>query len=157
MRATRYAIWSLILLLLYYIVDRWTPLGNWNGNYGWPVHNDQFSLDIFVGLTLLAVIASFWLNLRIGMVFGTLLLGLWVYFHLQAWWLPYIFGVSSPRAIAFHTQFLAHTQVFPKIGNHFPPDAEHTFIDIFVFPAFLVCSVSTLRAFFGESSRPMSL
>lgn len=88
------------------------------------------------------------------MILGTLLLGLWVYFHLQAWWLPYICGVSSTAGVAFHRQFLAHTQVLPKIGNHFPPDAEHTFIDVFVFPAFALCCVATGRAVFGRPMQP---
>jgi len=138
-----YAIWSLILLFIYYEVDRWTPLGKWNGNYSWPVHNDQFYLDMIVGVVLLAVIFSFTSGFRTGMVFGTALLGLWVYFHLQSWWIPYLRGVKSPAAIAFHTQFLKHTQVLPRYGNHFPPDAEHMFIDMFVFPAFFVCLIAT--------------
>jgi hypothetical protein len=151
-----YACWSLVLLFLYYQVDRWTPLGNWNGEHFWPVHNDQFSLDIIVGLVLLAALISFRANFGAGMVLGTALLGLWVYFHLQSWWLPYFRGVTSPRAIAFHEQFLAHTQVLPRFGNHFPPDAEHTFIDLFVFPAFLFCFVATLGALFGRDARPVA-
>jgi len=146
-----YACWSLILLFLYYTVDRWTPLGNWNGEHTWPVHNDQFYLDIIVGLVLLAALSSFRASFRPGMILGTALLGLWVYFHLQSWWLPYFRGVTSPRAMAFHEQFLAHTQVLPRVGNHFPPDAEHTFIDLFVFPAFLFCLPATLRSLVRRS------
>jgi len=148
------ACWSLILLFLYYTVDRWTPLGNWNWEHSWPVHNDQFSLDIIVGLVLLAALISFRASFRPGMILGTALLGLWVYFHLQSWWLPYFRGVTSRRAIAFHEQFLAHTQVLPRVGNHFPPDAEHTFIDLFVFPAFLFCLVATLGSLVRRSPQP---
>jgi hypothetical protein len=148
-----YACWSLILLFLYYSVDRWTPLGNWNGEHSWPVHNDQFSLDIIVGLVLFAAIFSFRTNSRAGMILGSALLGLWVYFHVQSWWLPCFRGVTSPRAIAFHKQLLPHTQVLPRFGNHFPPDAEHTFIDFFLFPAFLFCLVATVRSLLGRSLR----
>jgi hypothetical protein len=154
MRVKRsYASWSLILLFLYYTVDRWTPLGGWNGNYTWPVHNDQFWLDIFVGMVLFGVILCFRLNFRTGMVLGTSLLGLWVYFHLESWWLPYFYGVTSPGAIAFHSQFLKHAQVLPRFGNHFPPDAEHTFIDVFVFPAFVLCLVETVQVLFRKKRR----
>jgi hypothetical protein len=152
-----YACCSLVLLFLYYNIDRWTPLGNWNGQHYWPVQNDQVSLDIFVGVVLLAAIISFRANFRSGMILGTALLGLWVYFHLQSWWVPYFRGVTSPRAIAFHAQFLAHTQVLPKFGNHFPPDAEHTFIDLFVFSAFFFCLVATLQSLFGRSARSSAL
>jgi hypothetical protein len=138
-----YALWSLIALFVYYEVDRWTPLRMWNGNYVWPVRNDQFYLDVLVSAVLLVGIFSFRSSFRIGMVFCTAVLGLWTYFHLQSWWIPYIRGATSPRAIAFHAQFLDHTQILPRYGNHFPPDAEHTFIDVFVFPAFLLCLVTT--------------
>lgn len=142
-----YACWSLIFLFLYYAVDRGMPLGKWNGEYHWPVHNDQFLLDLVVGVIVLGAIFSFQLNFRPGMILCTALLGLWTYFHLQTWWIPYWQGVSSPRAIAFHEQFLEHTQVLPKYGHHFPPDAEHTFIDMLVFPAFLLCLIATVRSF----------
>jgi hypothetical protein len=151
-----YACWSSVLLFLYYNIDRWTPLGNWNGEHYWPVQNGQASLDIFVGVVLLAATLSFQTNFRPGMILGTALLGLWVYFHLQSWWLPYFRGVTSPRAVAFHTQFLAHTQVLPRFSSHFPPDAEHTFIDFFLFPAFFFCLVATLRSLFGRSPRSSS-
>jgi hypothetical protein len=151
-----YACWSLILLFLYYSVDRWTPLGNWNGEHYWPVHNDQFSLDLIVGLVLLVAIFSFRANFRAGMILGTALLGLWTYFHLQAWWVPYFRGVNSPRAVAFHMQFLAHTQVLPRFGNHFPPDGEHTLIDFFLFPTLLFCLVAALKSLPRRSRRSSS-
>lgn len=139
------AFWSVVPLFIYYNIDRWTPLGRWNGQYSWPVRNDQFYLDIFVDVVLLATMGSFWKGIRVGMVLGTGLLGLWVYFHLRTWWLPYMTGVHSPGAIVFYSQLLAHTQVLPTFRNHFAPDAEHTFIDVFVFPAFVLCSISTIR------------
>jgi hypothetical protein len=150
-----YAFWSLILLFLYYNIDRWIPLGQWNGQSTWPVNNDQFYLDLIVGVILLGSIYSFRWNFRPGMVLGAALLGLWTYFHLQTWWIPYFQGVTSPRAIAFHAQFLGHTQLLPTYGNHFPPDAEHTFIDIFVFPAFLLCLIDAVRCLFIKPHQPL--
>ncbi len=144
------ALWSLILLFFYYEIDRWTPLERWNGEYHWPVQNDQASLDVVVGVILLLSILSFWRKFRLGMIAGTALLGLWVFFHLQSWWIPYFEGVHSARAIAFHSQFLDHTQVLPTFGHHFAPDAEHTFIDLFVFPAFVLCLLATIRSFISK-------
>jgi len=147
---TNYASWCLIVLFLYYNIDRWTPLGKWNGEYHWPVHNDQFYLDLVVGLIVLGAFLGFWLHARVAMILGTVLLGLWTYLHLQTWWLPYFQGVTSPRSMAFHEQFLAHTQVLPRYGSHIPPDAEHTFIDVFVFPTFLLCLIATIQSFLGS-------
>jgi hypothetical protein len=150
---TNYAFWSLILLFLYYDIDRWIPLGNWNGEHHWPVQNVQSSLDILVGVVLLVAILSFRANFRPGMVLGVALLTVWVYFHVREWWVPYFHGVTSPRSIAFHASLLEHTQVLPRFGNHFPPDAEHTFIDFFLFPAFFFSFVATVRSL---DSRPKS-
>lgn len=141
------AFWSLLLLFVYYNIDRWTPLGNWNGEHHWPVTNDQFTLDLVVAAILLITILSFYRGIRIGMLLGTALLALWSYFHLQTWWIPYIEGVHSQRAIAFYSQFQQHTQVLPTFGFHFAPDAEHTFIDILVFPAFALCLFACVRTF----------
>ena len=91
-----YACWSLILLFQYYNLDRWTPLGRWNGEYHWPVHNDQLYLDLVVGVIVLGAILGFRSNFRAAMILGTALLGLWTYFHLQTWWIPYFRGVTSP-------------------------------------------------------------
>jgi hypothetical protein len=113
----------------------------------------QSSLDIIVGVVLLAAIVSFRTNFRPGMILGIALLSFWTYSHVRTWWLPYFRGVTSPRSIAFHAQFLAHTQLLPRFGNHFPPDAEHTFIDFFLFPAFFFCLVATLRSPLGKSPR----
>ena len=64
-------------------IDRWIPLGNWNGEHHWPVHNVQFCLDIFVGAVLLVAILSFRANFRAGMILGTALLSVWVYDHVR--------------------------------------------------------------------------
>ena len=143
---TNYAFWSLILLFLYYDIDRWIPLGNWNGEHHWPVHNVQSSLDIFVGAVLLVAIFSFRANFRAGMILSTAVLSLWVCDHVWEWWVRYFRGVTSPRSIAFHVSLLEHTQVLPRFGNHFPPDAEHVFIDFFLFPAFFFSLVATTRS-----------
>lgn len=58
------------------------------------------------------------------------------YFRLQTWWIPYAQGVHSAEAIAYYSHFLQHTQVLHSWKNYFAPNAEHTFIDVFVFPTF---------------------
>jgi hypothetical protein len=154
MNKMSYACWSLVVLLLYYTVDRWTPLGPWNGEYLWPVHNDQLWLDVAVCVILLLSVFFFRGGFRPGMIVATAALGLWGYLHVQSWWLPYIDGVTSPRAIAFHAQFLGHTQILPRYGLHFPPDAEHTLIDVFVLAAFLLCLGATARSLIVNARRP---
>lgn len=146
------AFWSLIVLFVYYEVDRWTPLGDWNGNYSWAAHNDQAVLDLVVGAALLLAIVSFKFEFKIGMVLATLALAAWAFMHLQSWWIPYYQGVYTSDSIAFHAQFLNHTQVLPKIDNHYPPDAEHSFIDLFLLVALVRSGVATVMSFFGAES-----
>ena len=141
------AFWSLLLLFVYYDIDRWIPLGNWNGQHHWPVANDQFTLDLVIAAVLTVTILSFYRGIRLGMVLGTALLALWVYFHLQTWWIPYAEGVHSAKTIAFYLQFQQHTQLLPTFNHHFAPDAEHIFIDVFVFPAFASCLLACVQAF----------
>jgi hypothetical protein len=45
-RSGRAAAFLLFLLLFYYEVYRWIPLGKWNWQVRWPVQNDQFYPDI---------------------------------------------------------------------------------------------------------------
>ena len=85
----------LSLLLLYYEVYRWVPLGRWNWQFRWPVQNDQFYQDIVIGLLLALFVTAFMRLWRMGMWLAVLLLGLWVGVHFFDWWLPYIQSSAS--------------------------------------------------------------
>lgn len=52
-KLNKLAVGFLIALLIYYEFYRWIPLGVWNGEFHWPVHNDQFYPDVVIGLLLL--------------------------------------------------------------------------------------------------------
>jgi hypothetical protein len=57
-KANKLAVVFIALLFGYYEVYRWIPLGPWNGEFHWPVNNDQFYPDIVIGLLLMAVAQS---------------------------------------------------------------------------------------------------
>ncbi len=52
-KANKLAVVFIALLFGYYEIYRWVPLGAWNGEFYWPVKNDQFYPDIMIGLLLL--------------------------------------------------------------------------------------------------------
>ena len=56
---SRASVFLLSLLLLYYEVYRWIPLGKWNWQFRWPVQNDQFYPDIVIGLLLIFLLVAF--------------------------------------------------------------------------------------------------
>lgn len=140
--ANRIAAISIALLFLYYEFYRWVPLGKWNGEFQWPVKNDQFYPDIVIGLLLLWMIWSFWNRWVAAMCVGTFLLALWIGVHLSDWWIPYVRGTGAERE-GFYRFYASRTQILPVVGNHHPPDGGHTILDFFVLLAFIT-SVSAL-------------
>jgi hypothetical protein len=60
-------IFFIALLFVYYETYRWIPLGAWNGEFRWPVTNDQFFPDIVIGLLLVWSGYVFWAGRRKGM------------------------------------------------------------------------------------------
>jgi len=135
----------LTVLLVYYELYRWLPLGRWNGEFHWPVHNDQFYPDIVIGFLLLVMVVSFTRRLRPGMWIAVVLLSVWVAVHLHDWWIPYI-GGTGPERDGFYSFYGNRTQVLPSFGRHRPPDGGHAVLDLFVFAAFLSALVSSVIA-----------
>lgn len=130
------AIVFIALLFGYYEVYRWTPLGPWNGEFHWPVSNDQFYPDIVIGLLLLRMISTFWQRRIVGMRTGVSLLTLWFGVHLSDWWIPYLRG-TGPEREGFYRFYSSRTQILPVIANHHPPDGGHAILDLFVLSAFI--------------------
>jgi hypothetical protein len=98
--SSRAAVFLLSLLLFYYELYRWIPLGKWDWQFRWPVQNDQFCPDIVIALLLTFFLAAFLRTWRVGMWVGVALLGQWVCVHFFDWWLPYLQGsASSPSSV----------------------------------------------------------
>ena len=136
-RRSRTAGVLLSILLIYYEVYRWIPLGRWNWQFHWPVQNDQFYPDILIGLLLAFFSTAFMRSWRAVRWVAVALLGLWVCAHFLDWWLPYIQNSASNYSrFEFYAQ---HTQVLPVIGNHYPPDGGHAVLDFLLYPTWLAC------------------
>ena len=146
--AQRRSLWALGLLFAFYAIDRWLPLGAWNGSSGFPVDNPQAILDVVVLCVLAGLFAAVRYRLWPAMIAGTGLLGLWCYFHVTTWWLPYLRGADTPGELRFHEQLSSNLQLLPRWGTHIPPDGEHIAIDALV----LAATVATLIATAGATA-----
>jgi hypothetical protein len=138
----RAAVGLLVVLLVYYEIFRWIPLGRWNWGFRWPVRNDQFYPDIVIGLLLILFMIAFARRWPWGMWLGLGLLGLWAGVHFFDWWLPYLRSLPSNGArYRFYSQ---HTQILPVIGDHYPPDGGHAVLDLILYPTWIACLVAAL-------------
>jgi len=144
--AQRRSLWGLGLLFGYYAIDRWLPLGAWNGSTRFPVANDQAVLDVVVLCVVAGLFAATRYQIWPAMLVGTGLLALWCYFHATTWWLPYVSGVDTQRELQWREQFAGQLQLLPRWGTHIPPDAEHIAIDVFVLAATVSTAIATARA-----------
>jgi len=143
-KTRRIAVVALGVLFVYYEIYRWIPMGRWNGEANWPVHNDQFYPDIVIGLLLVWMISNFWRGRRVAMWVGVGLLTLWVVVHLSDWWIPYIVGTGPERA-DFYRFYSSRIQLLPSFGRHRPPDGGHAVLDGFVFLALASCLWASLK------------
>jgi hypothetical protein len=143
-RLRKVSVFCLAILFLYYQMDRWAPLGAWNGEFRWPVHNDQFYVDIVIGLVLLWMIRSFYKRQIAGMWVSVALLTAWLGMEVKLWWIPYVKG-TAPEDTASYSLYGSHTQILPAVGNHHPPDAGHTVLDLLLFVTWLVCALAAIR------------
>lgn len=138
----QFAFIAITMLLVYYEIYRWVPLGRWNGQVHFPVSNDQFYPDIVIGALLVLFLVSFLRGWRAGMVAASLLLGLWVVAHFFDWWLPYLRDL--PSNAGRYSFYASHTQLLPVIGHHFPPDGGHTVLDLLLYPTWFVALWATI-------------
>ena len=139
---SRIGVFLLLLLLLYYEVYRWIPLGRWNWQFRWPVENDQFYPDIVIGCLLVFCLVAYRRMWQAGMWVGVALLSVWGSVHFFDWWLPYSRD-SASNAPRF-SFYASHTQILPVIGHHYPPDAGHAVLDFLLFPTWLACLSAAL-------------
>ncbi len=135
----------LTVLLVYYELYRWLPLGWWNGEFQWRVHNDQFYANIVIGFLLLLMIGSLTTLVRAGMWIGVFLLALWIIVHLHDWWIPCLRG-TGPERDGLYFFYGSRTQILPSFGRHRPPNGGHAVLDLFVSTALVSCLVSSVVA-----------
>ncbi len=133
---------AVTVLFLYYEIYRWVPMGRWNGQFTWPVNNDQFYPDIVIGSILVWMAWSFARVRRVSMWIGTFLLALWTVVHLFDWWVPY--AKNAPENQGRFSFYSQRTQILPVIGNHYPPDAGHAILDFLLFPTFVVALMASI-------------
>jgi len=142
-------------LFTYYEVYRWVPLGRWNWQFAWPVNNDQFYPDIVLGVLLVWIAWSFARIRRVSMWIGTSLLALWTVVHLFDWWIPY--AKNSPDNQGRFSFYSQHTQIFPVIGDHYPPDAGHAILDFLLFPTLALALRATIANLRTDRPSPNAL
>jgi len=138
-KANRLAVAFIGLLFGYYEIYRWIPLGAWNGEFYWPVKNNQFYPDIVIGVLLLWMLSVCWRQRVVGMWIAVSLLMLWIGVHLFDWWIPYLHGTGPEREGSYRF-YSSRTQILPVIGSHHPPDGGHMVLDFFVLLAFILSS-----------------
>ena len=144
----RLALWSQFLLVVYFEVVSWVPLGRWNYQPCCPVAFDllsQSKLEVVEGLYLLAFILpllGFWYGFRRRnkwlMLAALILYAAWLVIQINSWWLPYVAGASESWKATYSRAFSASTQVLPSWDDHLPPDAMHFTLQILLIV--VVCS-----------------
>jgi len=108
-KANRLAVAFIGLLFGYYEIYRWIPLGAWNGEFYWPVKNNQFYPDIVIGVLLLWMLSVCWRQRVVGMWIAVSLLMLWIGVHLFDWWIPYLHG-TGPEREGFYRFYSSRTK-----------------------------------------------
>jgi hypothetical protein len=58
---------------------------------------------------------------------------IWLYFQVQTWWVPYLFGACKNWQEIYHRVFAQSTKILPSFGNHLAPDAMHLTIQLLLF------------------------
>src|SRR2546429_9641173 len=93
--------------------------------------------------------------LPISMWIGTSLLALWTVVHLFDWWIPY--AKNSPDNQGRFSFYSQHTQIFPVIGDHYPPDAGHAILDFLLFPTLALALRATIANLRTDRPSPNAL
>lgn len=132
----RNAIFAILVLLCYYELYRWVPTGHCNGQFHWPVKNDQVYPDIVIGVVLITIAWAVAQTRPFLIVIGAALLALWTIVHVFDWWLPHIRG-TGPGHPGYYHYIHGYTQILPIAGNHYPPDGGHAVLDFLIWIALI--------------------
>ena len=143
---------SQIILLAYFQVILWFPLGSWNDQPGKrliTVLREGHALAVlgFAFAMLLPVLVfalAFWKRWAWVMWLGLIGYGVWAALQIQSWWIPWIFGADQ-RALN-NQKFLQRTyKIFPSSTGHPAPDAMHFVLDLLLFVAVVTIALGLLE------------
>ena len=143
MKRLRYLRISLVaqfLLVIYFQIINWFPLGLCNYQPGFvPLLSsgqmewgDVGSVSAFL-LPFLVFSLAYWRRWNWLMWVGAVGYGVWLYLQIQTWWVPYLFGASEHWQEVYNRVFSHSTKILPTFGNHLAPDAMHLTIQLLLF------------------------
>lgn len=149
-----------ILLAVYYQMINWFSLGSWNDQPGFVplLSADKIewgsiaSISLFL-LPVLLFSLAYWRRWKWLMWIGLVGYGAWLYFQIQTWWVPYLFG-ASPRWEDIYNRVFAHsTKILPSFGNHLAPDAMHLAIQLLLIVIVVTTLIGLVKSRRGKKSR----
>jgi len=137
MRYLRISLVAQFLLVIYFQIINWFPLGLWNYQPGFvPLVSsgkiewgDVGLVSAFV-LPFLVFSLAYWRRWNWLMWVGAVDYGVWLYLQIQTWWVPYLFGASEHWKEVYNRVFSHSTKILPTFGNHLAPDAMHLTIQL---------------------------
>lgn len=149
----RFSLVVQVLLAIYFQVINWFSLGPWNYQPGFVplLSRDKIEWgDIAsIGLFLLPVLLfslAYWKRWHWLMWIGVVGYGAWLYFQIQTWWIPYLFGASPHWEDIYKRVFSRSTKILPSFGRHLAPDAMHLTIQLLLIVIVITLLVGLLRS-----------
>lgn len=116
-------------LAIYLQLIEWVPMPPWNDlSRG----NGQESLDIILGVLMLALIAGTLARFRWALGVAVLGLVAWFALQVQTWWIPYFTGGTPQWQRVYAKWFANNVRILPDWSDHPVPDAAHTLLHIFI-------------------------
>ncbi len=136
------------LLLIYFQICMWLPLGAWNHQWSFPVqHKFATSIaPIAIGLGTALLILATALQVRWLMWVGIAGHSLWFVSQAMTIWPPYLFGATAEYAAMYHRVWERTTSLLPNWGNHLAPDAMHVLIQVLLLAVLISTICATRRA-----------
>jgi hypothetical protein len=142
-----------LLLAVYFQMINWFSLGSWNYQPGFVplLSADKIEWGNIgsTGLFLLPVLLfslAYWRQWKWLMWIGTIGYGVWLYFQIQTWWVPYLFGASRHWEDIYNRVFAHSTKILPSFGHHLAPDAMHLTIQLFLIVIVIASLVGLVKS-----------
>lgn len=131
-----------LILLLYLEVVEWVNLYPWNDNRS---GNSQPILDFALGFIVLVGAFATYRRRKPGIVAIIVLYVLWLGLQVISFWIPYVAGASESWRKVYEANFAQTVQWLPRMGNHFPPDANHVVLQLLLVAAIAFNVAALLR------------